>query len=315
MIKREIMNQETYAPVIIPTLNRYDHLRRCINSLAKCTHASETEVIIGLDYPPSDKYIEGWKNICDYLPTISGFKKVTVLKREKNYGALHNSLDLEEYVSKDYDYYIYSEDDNEFSPNFLDFMNKGLKKYNSDPRVIRISAYTSPVFSNVSKTSVFFGIDTPGYGLGAWPNKLVKTKEIDLDKYLKSLSFRKFIKFFFIYPSLISMVIDMFKRKVFWGDVHYSMNNLLFGTFTLQPSISLARNWGNDGSGINCGINEKIAQEVIDTHATFNMDDIPFECTKEIINRCRHRNMPSNPLRYPLSLGMKLCRAIRYYFA
>lgn len=42
-----------YAPVIIPTLNRYVHLKRCVDSLAKCTHAPDTELIIGLDYPPT----------------------------------------------------------------------------------------------------------------------------------------------------------------------------------------------------------------------------------------------------------------------
>lgn len=50
-----------YAPVIIPTLNRYDHFIKCLESLEKCSGAEYTEVFVALDFPPSNKYIEGWK--------------------------------------------------------------------------------------------------------------------------------------------------------------------------------------------------------------------------------------------------------------
>ena len=39
------------APVIIPTLCRYDHFKRLMESLNKCTWADKTDVYIGLDYP------------------------------------------------------------------------------------------------------------------------------------------------------------------------------------------------------------------------------------------------------------------------
>ena len=40
-----------YTPILIPTLNRYNHLKRCVESLAKCTHADKTDLYIALDYP------------------------------------------------------------------------------------------------------------------------------------------------------------------------------------------------------------------------------------------------------------------------
>ena len=45
-----------YAPVLIPTLNRYEHLKQCLESLSKCSLAEHTEVYIALDFPPSEKY-------------------------------------------------------------------------------------------------------------------------------------------------------------------------------------------------------------------------------------------------------------------
>lgn len=43
-----------YSPVIIPTLNRYEHFRECLESLEHCVDADKTTVYIGLDYPPSE---------------------------------------------------------------------------------------------------------------------------------------------------------------------------------------------------------------------------------------------------------------------
>ena len=56
-----------YAPVVIPTLNRYEHLKQCLESLEKCTGAEYTDVYIGVDYPPNDRYVEGWKKVDAYL--------------------------------------------------------------------------------------------------------------------------------------------------------------------------------------------------------------------------------------------------------
>lgn len=64
-----------YAPILIPTLNRYKHFRRCVESLSKCTHAEKTELVIGIDYPPVEKYREGWEKISEFITTITGFKK------------------------------------------------------------------------------------------------------------------------------------------------------------------------------------------------------------------------------------------------
>ena len=56
-----------YAPVCIVTLNRYEHFRKCLESLEQCTGANKTEVFVSLDYPPSEKYIEGWKKTDAFL--------------------------------------------------------------------------------------------------------------------------------------------------------------------------------------------------------------------------------------------------------
>ena len=50
------MEINMYAPVIMPTLNRYDYFRQSIVSQKKCSGADKTDVYIGLGYSPLEKY-------------------------------------------------------------------------------------------------------------------------------------------------------------------------------------------------------------------------------------------------------------------
>ena len=88
------MEIKQYAPVIIPTLNRFDHFKRCLESLEKCTGAEHTDVYVALDYPPSEKYIDGWKKIGAYLvekEKNNSFANLCVTRRERNYGVGHEN--------------------------------------------------------------------------------------------------------------------------------------------------------------------------------------------------------------------------------
>ena len=107
-----------FAPVLIPTLNRYEHFLRCVESLSKCTHADKTDLYIALDYPANDLHWEGYNKIKEYLNEVSGFKSVKIIQRDQNYGAIQNIEDAQQQIFQEYDRIILSEDDNEFAPNF-----------------------------------------------------------------------------------------------------------------------------------------------------------------------------------------------------
>lgn len=112
------------APVIIGTLNRFEHFHDCLESLEKCTMADETDVYVALDFPPSEKYVEGWKKIDAYLKekeSNNHFHKLIVYRRNQNCGVggpTSNFALLHAEMRKNFEYYIISEDDNVFSPNF-----------------------------------------------------------------------------------------------------------------------------------------------------------------------------------------------------
>ena len=143
-----ILTEQDYAPVFIPTLCRYEHFKRCVDSLSRCIGAKHTILIIGLDYPLKEIHWDGYHKIKEYIPSISVFKEVIVLERTENYGSKKNGDEAFKYIYERYDRMILTEDDNEFSPNFLEYINKGLVQYKNNPNVFAICGYMYP-FVNV----------------------------------------------------------------------------------------------------------------------------------------------------------------------
>ena len=175
------------APIIITTLSRYEHLKRCIESLKNCTLSEETELYIGVDHPYRADHTEGNNQIIEYLENLSGFKKIIVVKHPNNMGSERNFLYMRDLVYEKYDYYIATEDDNEFAPDFLDFMNKALSAYKDDPHVLAVSGYRYPFETGMAqKSNCVFRLNTyfSGFGYGIWKEKeMAMRKALTLDRF------------------------------------------------------------------------------------------------------------------------------------
>lgn len=275
------MSNKTYYPIYVTTLNRYEHLRRLIESLQRNTHAEKTELVIGLDYPPSDKYKDGWKRIKAYLPTVTGFKKVTVLEANHNLGAKENTRVCRQYIKDSgYEAFIASEDDNEFSPCFLDYMNKLLEFYRDNEKIQFLCGYTP--FEYNEGHSVFCSIQMSAWGWASWFHKYKKVAP-----YLQPDFQRKILhdtpsvwKIFKRKPNITNGLVGNVFRGHCYGDVTYEAYNILNGTFSVFPTLSLCRNWGNDGSGLHCKDNStRFVEQKISDEKVF--DFIPCEICEE----------------------------------
>lgn len=260
MLNKEKIEIKNIAPIIIPTLNRFQHFKECVESLRNCTHADKTDLIIGLDYPPSEKYVEGWNQIKEYIPTIKGFNKIIVFEHKENLGAVGNSNFLLDYVYKNYTTFIYTEDDNVFSPCFLDFINKGLIKYRNDSSVVAIGPYLQNELIKIP-THENTVVKIPGtfnaWGFGTWVDKyqeLVVSIKPSYRLYIlhnkralwsclkKPGRFNQFNTWLYDKPEL--------DRPC---DVTFSISNLINEKSQLFSAYPIVKNIGYDGSGDNCG--------------------------------------------------------------
>lgn len=270
-----------YAPVIIPTLCRYTHFRRCVESLSRCTHAKETELFIALDYPAKPSHWDGYNKIKEYLTMIDGFKKVVVHKRKTNYGSRRNYIEMRDYCySLGYDRYIFSEDDNEFSPNFLDYINKGLVKYAEAPNINVICAYTPPVGHLESNKNIYVSYAYSAWGIGIWKAKeLNKTRE-EVKHLLHSIT--NCWRIFNVEPRILYTLFRMMNKGDLYGDTFSTAYDILNNCYSIFPTVSKVRNWGYDGSGEHCDRQgtAKYVNQPIDTATTFDFDDIEIKETE-----------------------------------
>ena len=311
-----------YIPVVIPTLNRYNHFRRCLESLERCTLSEYTDVYVGLDYPPSEKYMEGWRKIDEYLKEKernNKFRHFYVWRRLNNCGVAREgsnaSLLLDE-VKKINDAYIFSEDDVEFAPNFLVYMNKALNKYKDIPEVVKISAYTDPIFKGITEDSMFCGIDFSAYGAGSWFAKdafLFKYTNEEISKDLHK-SFLQTLRYFLISPALVNSAIHMLVGNHNYSDIRFSMHNLIKGTVIIQPSSSITRNWGADGSGLHSGVVKGMEKNEIQSQNSFELETIPIEVTKRYKKKLYYYRMPKNKIKFLIYWCYDLLYLLCFYF-
>ena len=247
-----------FAPVLIPTLNRHVHFKRCVESLSACTHADKTDLFISLDYPLKDNHWEGYELIKAYLPTIKGFKTINVIEREKNYGAVDNFFKSLEYIFERHNRLIFSEDDNVFAPDFLSFVNKGLEVYQDRDDVFSVSGYQYPVTIPKSyDKDIYIWQGFSAWGVGLWRTKW---KKVNFEHAFALDTVKNFLKNYKdvyqlqkIANRYLPAMIEMIKKQIIHGDgliCFYLFQNKMYSIF---PTISRVRNTGHDGSGEHCG--------------------------------------------------------------
>ena len=266
-------------PVFIPTLNRYGHFRACVESLSRCTRAAETELVVGLDYPPSEKYVEGWRRIREYLPTISGFNRVTVFEQTSNIGPTANFNVLIKYCFEHYKACIFSEDDNVLAAGFLDYTNKALERFADNPRIVSVCGYSQQACECSDKCRAYLTYDSCAWGMGLWRDKeAVVLSPLSEPGWVKSIVRRPMVllRILFTYPILLVMFLrGYFHGRRPGGDVMRTVYNFANRTYQLRPAKSLVRNCGQDGAGLHCAVNSAASQQKISEAATFDFGDKP----------------------------------------
>lgn len=280
-----------YAPVMIFTCNRDRHLARCIASLQKNSYASETELFISVDYPPEDSYAEGWKRVCRLLEKpIEGFKKVNIYLQEENLGPMENEEFLYRKVFALYDRVIISEDDNEFAPNFIEYMDKGLMLYENNPKVFGVGGYAFEYGFRTHGNNVIALTDFNMWGCGLW-----REKESILARQLSYREWEKKARNPFIMGKLYHNRKRLFSRMLGelltrgekeWAektDINRGIVLALNGWCTVHPVLTKVRNWGWDGTGSNiigaAGKQDEYTEQSLDTelHFTYQSKNIAVD--------------------------------------
>lgn len=129
------------APILVSVYNRCHHFKNCIESLKDNNYADKSHLFIAVDAPYRDEDVRINKKIIEYAKSIKGYKEITLFIRRENLGALPNINLAWKDIFNNYEKLILFEDDNVFSPNFLEYMNDGLEFHKDEERIFSISGY------------------------------------------------------------------------------------------------------------------------------------------------------------------------------
>ena len=251
------MNNKNVAPIVLFTYDRYTHLTLTINSLKENRLAKFSKLFIFSDGPKSNREFEKIKKIRSYLKEISGFKKIIIIERKKNYGLSKNIIDGVSFVLKKFKKIIVVEDDLIVNKFFLDYMNSGLNIYKRDKNVASIHGYIYPIkdLKKKIKNNTFFLKGADCWGWATW-SRAWNTFEKDGKKLSSKLIKENKIKEFNFndYYNYYQMLKDQIDKKNDSWAIRWYASCFLKKMYTLYPSETFVQNIGIDRYGQNTKI-------------------------------------------------------------
>jgi len=260
------------APIVLFVYNRPYHTRQTVEALRKNELASESELFIYSDAPKNSEAKQAVKEVREYIRTIDGFKKVTIIEREKNWGLAANIIDGVTKIVNEYGKIIVLEDDLVTSPYFLKFMNEALIMYENDSRVASIHGYIYPI-EGLPLTFFIKGADC--WGWATW-KRAWEHFEKDGQKLLDEVNKRnlqKEIDFNGMMP-YVKMLQDQIVGKNNSWAVRWHISAFLKDMLTLYPSQTYVQNIGLDNSGTHCKGGGDIYTAELCTRMTLNKIEI-----------------------------------------
>lgn len=238
------------APIALFTFNRPWHTKQTIDALKKNLLADLSDLIVFSDGPRSIKDQEKISLVREYLPTITGFKSITIIESPTNKGLANSITSGVSSILEKYDSIIVVEDDLETSPYFLSFMNQSLDLYKDEPNVISINGYLYPIQSDTPQTFFLKGADCQGWATWkrGWsffnPDGRYLLNEIKRRKLTKEFNYEN------SYPYLRMLYYQQKGMVDSWA-IRWYASAFLQEKLTLYPSVSLLQNIGFDNTGTN----------------------------------------------------------------
>jgi glycosyltransferase involved in cell wall biosynthesis len=238
------------APIIIFCYNRLDHLKKTVEALQKNELADESDLFVFSDGYKREKDKQKVLDVRDYIHSVSGFKKVTIIEREKNRGLANSVIAGVTEIINQYGKVIVVEDDLVTSPVFLKYMNECLDLYEKDQRIFSISGYAPPIKIPTEYQYKQYLIVRPcSWGWATWKDRwqLVDWEVSDFSSFIRSKLERK--KFNLAGKDLTIMLLKQMTGKINSWAVRWTYSCYKQGKYCVYPVESYIFNAGTDGSG------------------------------------------------------------------
>lgn len=240
------------APIALFVYNRLSLTKQTVSALVDNKYAPQSDLFVYSDGYKNEKDLLNVYEVRKYIRSIVGFKSVTIIEREHNYGLARSIISGVTELINLYGRIIVMEDDLVSSSEFLSYMNDALDYYADEEKVICIHGYTYPVAGKLPNLFFLRGADC--WGWGTWKRGWDLFEE-DGNRLLKLLRDRNLVRDFDKYftTSLTQMLVDQINGKNDSWAIRWIASAFLEEKLTLYPAKSMIKNIGCDNSGTHCG--------------------------------------------------------------
>lgn len=246
------------APIVLFTFNRLNHTQKTVEALKQNILAEKSELFIFSDASRNSEEKIKVDLLREYLKTIDGFKKVTIIEAEKNMGLAKAVISGVTDIIEKYDKVIVLEDDLVTSKYFLKYMNEALDIFEKRNDIWSISGYSpNIVIPNEYNDDIYIVKRASSWGWATWKNRWV-LNEWDISDYetfkkdkIKRRSFNE------TGSDMSPMLDDQMEGRINSWAIRWAYNQFIRNKCTVYPVKSLVKNIGNDLSGTHTSITNK----------------------------------------------------------
>lgn len=299
------------SPIIFFVYNRLRHTRQTIEALQKNILAEKSELFVFSDGPKKENDKETVEEVRKYLKSISGFKSITFVERDKNMGCANSIIaGITEIINKK-QRAIVVEDDIVTSRNFLTYMNRALDFFENDKKIFSVSGYNFPPKTmSIPKNyreGIYLSYRLGAWGWGTWVDRWEKVdwEVSDFAELSENLKMQK--AFNRGGDDMYDMLKAQMEGRIDAWDIRFDYSQFKHDSFNVRPIKSLVKNIGCDNSGVHCGFNAKLSTELDDSYLP-NITNVAV--SKQILKNFKKAfRQPPSPPRYSLKRFIKKMRA------
>ena len=260
-------SQQLAAPIVLFAFNRPDFLLRTLQALAANPLAEQSTLTIFCDGPRHERDVPNTNAVRRLAKRARGFAGLEVVERPRNLGCGASVKGGLQQMFAAYERCIVMEDDVLCSPHTLAYLNQGLERYQDEPAVMHISAWSPghfPVPALYPYPYDVYAIPRfTCWGWGSWRDRVsgIDWGVSDFDEFYANSFLQR------AYSAggadLPRMLFEFSKGRLDTWDICFDYARFRHGRVGINPVRSYTRNIGS-----NCGTHtsESASEAVWEPH-------------------------------------------------
>jgi hypothetical protein len=250
------------APIALFAYNRPEHLARAVDALRRDPLASSSDLHVFCDGPKTEAAADAVRQVRAFARSISGFKSLTVVERDRNIGLANSIIDGVTALCTRFGRVVVIEDDLIVAPSFLRFMNDGLTRYREADQVMQIAGYMFAVGTAFRDRAVFLPFPN-SWGWATWQRAWRHFDPL-MTKYAALRRSPRLRRQFDLDGSYdyLEMLEQQRRGSIDSWAIRWHLSCFMRQGLTLYPGTTLVQNIGFDGSGTHGASGEMRAASV-----------------------------------------------------